>query len=278
MAVFELKEYYNETATKLYLAQLFKKESVCYKSIYRVIGCEIEPQLYNVDSKGEAAFRNIAQHMVLFAQHGDKKGFQKYIDDVLISRFNKGDYFFSYGSAQKSDERLIMNFNEIQHAIQMMTALMGAYSYIHGVKVFAYKKTLESIKYKYDKVVVYYENKNREKIGDAIVSSGINPRALRSELSGFYDTYIVKDKPETATGYLVGIGKEVAGTSFSTENTWAALSALSGKNMAEVRKQPKETPFAVINDYKECPDAASFAQKLFLDVFFLSKERFTPKK
>lgn len=132
------------------------------------------------------------------------------------------------------------------------------------MKFYAMIPKSRSRAFKCDKIVIYYEKTNRnivyQEVIDAAKAFRIPPTNFLTPISGFYHVAGTEDN-----SFLVGIGVEISGTSFTKERSKRIFQKLTGmtynKNTADVKyryigTEPDEKVF-IENLYSEvisdCP-------------------------
>lgn len=224
MRVFEA---FNETATKEYLKGLHGKAKVSFNDVYRVLGVEkaINP-IYGYGVEGH--FLSYLNRYITYPQR-NKQPSRDYLN-MLKQCYTQGDYFHMFGDDAAANERMIINIKTQEGALILITHLLTVIPhYIRALKYYGVKQQLDK-KFKYDKIVIYYNTSNRDDLYNAIKASPIGGELFLKAISGFYHLY--DDGNEK---YFVGIGKEVGGTSFTTETTYAILSEMTGKTISYLK-------------------------------------------
>lgn len=153
-----------------------------------------------------------------------------------LKEFPKGCYikWNNVMNKRTSNERMILNTSN--QGVSEQFALYMKKNYYHlfeSIKFLAKESSSnDNNPVKCDKIVIYYENRNRDNILNAI-SNYVNKNkiGLSSELSAFYDIYY-----DSSINAYVGIAEEKdRNTSFTRLNSICVIDAIKAGN-----KTPKE--------------------------------------
>lgn len=255
----EVFEAFNETATKEYLQGLYGKEKVSFDDVYTVLGVEkaINPT-YGYGIEGH--FMSYLNRYITYPQR-NKQPFRNYIN-VLKECYTKGDYFHMFGDDAAANERMIINIKTQEGALILITHLLTEIPhYIKSLKYYGVKLQLDK-KFKYDKIVIYYNTSHRDNLYNTIKASTIGGELFLKAISGFY--HLCHDGNNK---YFVGIGKEVEGTSFTTETTYAVLSKMTGLKTPDLKIVGNEMQLDVKADIKSLS-----SQELAIQLFTAGKQ------
>lgn len=243
-----LIEEYNEEQTRSYLLKLCQylkgksEKKVSYGEIYGFLGKETVSSGYGIGNQEE--FKSLVGSCIFFPQN-NKKLYTDYVV-ALAESYNSGDYFqIRLSENITPNERMIINVNRqvnvfviMRHLIQNPIAKKIKSMKFYGVKN-ASGKT-----FKYDKIVIYYHagvnKENRIAIHNDICSLDFSNGVIKRELSGFYHIYDSTDSSTVGYLYPVGIGKEVSGTSFTTETTLIIQSVMTQIDVNTLKEKKSE--------------------------------------
>ena len=230
----KLKEQYNKTATKARLGQLHGARYVNYEEVYALFSTE---QAGNPDycNGNLDDFREFYGRMLLAPQN-DPLAQSDYRLHLEYSYQSMGDYYHcSKGENMPSpNQRMIINVNTQHDALLLAGQLRSVTDLWITFKLFLQEYnvlTAPDIRFKYDKMVIYYENDSRNTQRDGIlnlVAAALPSTAFKTEFSAFYDIYETVSSVDSGN-FCVGVGLEAnPQISFSEFATLYTISCLSG--------------------------------------------------
>lgn len=233
-----LIEQNNAKATKEYLKVLFGRASVSFNEIYNILG--VEKKTGTDYRYGQwAHFHAYLKQNSVYPQRYPAV-FDNYWRN-LQEIYRQGDYFHMFGMGEEgANERMIINLKTQEAALILVSYLLkDSSAFMKELKFFG-KETSQGNYFKYDKLIIYYRREDRERIFDAITRSSVGGTLFLRDLSGFYDIY-----GQDENNYIVGIGKEIPGTSFTTESAFKVTRALTGR---EDIKQRPDAEFKILDE------------------------------
>lgn len=227
----QLIEAYNETATKQTLYRLMgnycipgSPEQVCIADIYDELGREVP--VFSPYHTGDGQFLTDLYTFPMIYPQGDQ-GSQ--VADALYDfcrrKFEGGSYFHFKSTRVPVDERMMINVTDQAHAVALVRYVLSvANGLIRHIKFYAVGRAPADKGLKFDKVVIYYDRIDRQAIYNHVLAGAIDRHCVfNRSLNGFL--HVAGDDNG---GYPVGIGQEIAGTSFTKDRTKKVFEELTG--------------------------------------------------
>lgn len=232
-------EYYNETKTKKILKNI--KESytkkISYNAIYMALGAHDHKENNYSSSKYD-----ICLCFPIIHAQTDYDNYKLYINNIgSISQSESTYYHFRISKSITASERMIINLQSQDDTIKLVRNLFSTlYSSntkncISSLK-FLFGKIDPNKKIKYDKIVIYYNTTDRATVCKLVYAAARNSKVyFLKDNSAFYHIASVSDSEEKKEQdkYLVGIGVEISGTSFTTERAKEIFKFMTGKSVAK---------------------------------------------
>lgn len=235
----KLIEAYNETKTKEMLKKIktgFTNE-ISFDDIYNALGAEN----FNYEQvTGDMFLSDYFPALNPQYNMSSSSSYMTYVNSVNSVYNNNLTYYHLLFSEKKSSERMIINVqkqeNTIKLAQKMLSIIMDKgmeNSHINSFKFMVGKKSPMPDKIKNDKIVIYYDKINRDNVSKIVFEAAKKANVeFEPYLSAFYHIASVLDseKKEEQDKFLVGIGVEISGTSFTTERAKEIFKFMTGQS------------------------------------------------
>lgn len=271
-------EPYNEIHTKSLLRQLFSKGQISINEIYTLLGTD------NINNGRQYTLPDINSDIVSFTPAMLKPQGANYTaaiqpyENLVRNEYINGNYFHIRFQNQGSTERMIINIKTQQDAVNIMKYLSlketenlykSLPTAINSMKFYALHSLGRRTALKCDKIVIYYERRNRDDVYQMIIEAArvfnIPSANFLTPISGFYHLAGRNDG-----SYRVGIGVEISGTSFTKERTKNIFHKLTGRNFSN-----SDTQTQYGYSYQE-PNATIFVDELYSHGVIGCKDFLTP--
>lgn len=243
------KIIYANTETKEY------KTEISFGDIYDTLSeCKDSYPACNLDNFWTYFPQCVSQYM--YENEKFMEAQKDYISWITYS-IKVGDYFHYIFKSEESTERMIININTQENAMELSRALLSLLMQMssENCPVVSFKFFLKSdpssqVKVKKDKIVVYYEHKNRNIVYDKIIAAAglcrAKPTDFSKNISPFY--HLAGDDNGN---FPIGIAVEITSTgmSFTGNCSNEILFKLTEKRISNTDPKDKmEQKFEITNN------------------------------